>query len=132
MSSETEEILKIEKARQAALAGGDMSALQSLMADDLLHIHANGRCQDKAEFVDYFSGMSRRVERGDLAVRIWGDTAVVTGPLTNITPQPDGSEKVVCLYATQVLRRDADGWKFVSFHASPLAAARQGSHSANS
>lgn len=120
MSSITDEILAVESQRQFAFSVGDIETLGELMADDLVHVHTNGRCEDKREFINHFRGIKRRIERPDLTVRVYGDIAVVTGPMTNRTEQPNGLPKVAHLYVTQVLRRGDEGWKFVSFHASPL------------
>ena len=56
------------------------------------------------------------IERGPLHVRVDGDIAVMTGPIVNLMrAKPGGGESVMNGFATQVLRRYPDRWRFTNF-----------------
>jgi ketosteroid isomerase-like protein len=56
------------------------------------------------------------------AIRMYGETAVLTGPLVNVSEREGAEPTKVRLFVTQVARRDADGWRFVSFQSTKLPA----------
>lgn len=109
-------IIDAENRRRQALVASDITELSALFEDDLVHVHGSGRVHDKAGLLDFVTHEARflAVERGPLNVRIWGDMAVVTGTMTN-TMVMNGVEARISGMATQVLRRGAAGWRFVSF-----------------
>jgi ketosteroid isomerase-like protein len=109
-----EDILQLEQMRCEALRSRDMSALDALMADDLVHIHGNGHIDGKAA---YLAGVANkytfhRIERGDLQIRIYGDVAVVVGPLRQ-TVSVSGIDKLneISALTTQIWVRSDAGWK---------------------
>ena len=53
-------------------------------------------------------------------MRVIGDVAVVTGPITNRMRAPGGGELSLSGEVTQVLRRTGSGeWTFISFQMTP-------------
>ena len=46
-----DEVYIVEDTRFHAMATSDVAALESLLADDLHYVHANGMIEDKAEFL---------------------------------------------------------------------------------
>lgn len=117
-----EAVLAAEDARQQALLRLDLDALDALTEDSLVHIHAPGLVHGKAQLLEHvatrqaYLGMRRR----DLNVRLFGDTAVLTGELVNTLRSPDGGERTLAGVVTQVLHRGEDGaWRFVSFQMTP-------------
>jgi ketosteroid isomerase-like protein len=117
MANDRDLILQAEDKRKAALAAVDITVLDGLFSDDLVHVHSNGIVQDKAALLSYIqeSVASVVIERGPLNVRLFGDVAIVIGPMTNHTRRRDGTEVVLKGTATQVLKREAANWRFVSF-----------------
>lgn len=116
------ELLDVERRRCEALVAVDVDALASLLDDELVHIHAPGVTHSKAQLLEHLATRQPYLNtvRGELAIRIVGDVAIMTGPLTNRLRNPDGSERTLSGVATQVLRRDAEGaWRFVSFQMTP-------------
>lgn len=109
-------VMAMERRRCAAIAEGNVEALGTLMADDLVHVHGNGVVHDKAGLIAYLTGSHRRVEREKLEVRILEDIAIMTGYLINHVTQKDGSISISRLVATQVLRRNGDDWTFTLFY----------------
>ncbi len=113
----TKELLALEDQRCHAVSGGDLAALGRLLSDDLVHVHATGRAQGKEEYLSSLAGRPRTTARRDLAVRCYGDAAVMTGVLVNSFGQ--GAEKQVSeAYATQVWAWRDGAWRLVSFAAS--------------
>ena len=65
-------------------AGGnekDEAALQRLLADDLTYTHANGRTQNKAEYIAAVikTGKYESFTESETKIRIYGKTAMLTG-----------------------------------------------------
>ncbi|MEU4160015.1 nuclear transport factor 2 family protein [Actinoplanes sp. NPDC026670] len=119
-----EQVHDLERRRRHALVAADLEALDDMFDETLVHTHAHGITHSKAELLEHTA--KRRpyldITRGELLVRLIGDVAVVTGPLTNLLRTPDGGERTLAGVATQVLRRDeSGGWRFVSFQMTPYA-----------
>src|SRR5262249_24215599 len=81
----TEEILALERARNDAILRGDSAALAAMTSDDYTFITLRGELRTKAEIVKGFQSGSFKYdsrEISDLKIRVYGDTAVVTGRST--------------------------------------------------
>lgn len=112
------EILRLENERCRALMARDLQALAALVDDDLVHIHASGRIDTRAE---YLTGVEARfvfrdVARQNLVVRVYGDIAVATGGLTQ-TVDTAAETRLMRAVVTQVWRRRDGTWRQVSFQA---------------
>jgi uncharacterized protein (TIGR02246 family) len=75
-------ILQLEEERNQAIVKGDAAALERMTADDYTFITLRGELRTKAEIIQGFRSGSfhydnRRIS--DMNVRVYGDTAVVTG-----------------------------------------------------
>lgn len=113
-------VLDLERRRQKAVADGDMAALDAIMADDLVHVHANAMVHDKGAYIAHMAASKRMVERRGLAVRIYGDIAVLTGENINLIEVPGAAARRMSVYATQVAVRRDGIWRFVSFQATSI------------
>lgn len=115
-----QQILRLENERCRALVQRDVQALAGLMDDRLVHVHATGKVDDKAQYlemvaqhIDFLS-----VERADMSVRVHGDTAIASGRLEQaIVLRQSGEQRLMKAYATQVWIRGEDGWRQCAFHA---------------
>jgi ketosteroid isomerase-like protein len=115
------ELMAVEDRRRRAVVAVDLAELDAIFADDLVHIHSTGLMHDKPALlahVDRKRGFLA-VERGQLDVRVYGDIAVMVGPVRNRMRTPDGGETVLAGVVTQVLRRGTDGWRFIHFQLTP-------------
>ena len=77
-----EQIKQLEEARNQAILKGDAAAIERMTADDYTFITLKGELRTKAEIVKGFaSGAFKYQFRtiSDLNIRVYGDTAVVTG-----------------------------------------------------
>jgi ketosteroid isomerase-like protein len=117
----TAELLALEEQRCDAINRQDWGALAAMLADDLVHVHANGLTQDKAVYLQHVSSRPRRTERRDLVVRMHGDTAVMTGKLVNIMDGEAPSSDTPVLAAMQVWVRRGDTWQQAAFQATGIS-----------
>jgi ketosteroid isomerase-like protein len=116
------ELAAVELRRQKALIDVDLETLDELFDDSLVHIHAPGLIHNKAQLLEHTATRRAYLEitRGELLTRVFGDVAVVTGPITNRLRTADGGERTLAGVATQVLRRGPEGdWRYVSFQMTP-------------
>jgi ketosteroid isomerase-like protein len=120
------ELIALEQRRNKALVANDMTLLGTMLADDLTYVHASGKLDTKATLLasigkDYSYLES---ERGELSVRVFGDTAVMTGPakfLLKVSSKPD--PVIVPCNVTQVWVRQGGSWRLAAYHGSrPFAA----------
>jgi uncharacterized protein (TIGR02246 family) len=116
------EILAVERRRQDALIATDLETLDEIFDESLVHIHAPGLVHTKALLLEHVAIRQAYLEitRQDVRVRVYGDTAVVTGGIVNRMRATQGGERTVDGVVTQVLHRGDDGrWRFVSFQMTP-------------
>ncbi len=83
--SAVESIRLLEEERNQAILHGDAAALERMTSDDYTFITLRGEMRTKAEIVrDFRSGAIKYQSReiSDLNIRVYGDSAVVTGRAT--------------------------------------------------
>lgn len=120
--ADREQILAVEARRQQALLDGDIDTLREIFEDSLVHVHAPGLTHTKEQLLEHVATRQAYLgmKRGELNVRIAGDTAVVTGELVNTLVNPSGGERTIAGPVIQVLHRGDDGaWRFISFQMTP-------------
>ena len=116
-------IVRLERERGEALTGGDSAALSALLPEDLVHIHANGRIETKAQYLESAAKQLEflKVERPAYDVRLSGDFALAVGTLQQ-TVRVKASGAVVEMRATtlQTWARRNGRWLQLSFQATRL------------
>lgn len=116
-------ISALEQARGTALVQEDWEALSSLMASELIHIHANGAVEDREA---YLEGVRTRLafksfERESLKVGGSGNHAIATGVLKQtVIDRASRAEFDIRVITTQVWIKEGDTWRQTSFHATHL------------
>jgi ketosteroid isomerase-like protein len=120
---DTQALLAAERERCRAISEKDWDALAPLLADDLTHTHMNGLVHRRDEYFEHVQRRPRRVERGDLSVRVYGDTAVMNGRMFNHNTE---GEPPVEAEAMQVWVRRGDAWQQAAFQASRVGMPPQG------
>ncbi len=121
MADTIKELIDLEQRRNTALVANDMTLLGTMLTDDLTYVHASGKLDTKATLLasigkDYSYLES---ERGELSVRVFGDTAVMTGPakfLLKVSSKPDPI--TVPCNVTQVWVRQGGSWRMAAYHGS--------------
>src|SRR3989442_3912616 len=81
-ASVEDQLKKIEKDRAAAVVKGDVATIEGQTSDDYVFINAYGQLSDKATTMNGIKTGNIKLtsnELSDLKVRVYGNTAVVTG-----------------------------------------------------
>ena len=111
MTHDEEQFRDLERRRTDAIAAGDVDALRGILAEDYTHIHASGKIDDRETHIASMAKSRRGTERGEVTVRQYGDTALLTGELVNLNR--DGRKnRYMC---QQVAVKSGGAWRFVSF-----------------
>jgi len=116
--AEKEVLAVIDEIQKAVLKGGADAAatFDKYNADDFTLIQGNGAVSTKAETVEgYRSGKSRyqQMDLSDVKVRIYGNTAVVTGIVTYTGEQAGLKNTGIPARFTRVLVKRDGIWKQV-------------------
>ena len=113
-----EELLKLEEAFAEAIVKNDLEGIGRLVADDWIIIDPNGGIVDRTRFFEVLkSGALAHdiMESEDFRVRVYGDSAVVTG-ITRTKGRFMGQEFRTHERATDVFVRRAGRWQCVLTH----------------
>lgn len=117
--SAVKQILKLEEARNVAILRGDAAALDRMTSDDYTYITLRGEMRTKADIVKGFATGSFKYDArqiADLKVRIYGNTAVVTG-LASQTGTENRKDYSGAYRFTRVYVREHGAWKTVALQA---------------
>lgn len=112
----------LEERRFAAMMRRDTEALAAMLADDLTYAHSSGQLETKGQFLESIrSGAIQytAILPEGLDVRLYGDTAVVTGKGT-FKVRMQGEDRSLQLRFTDVYVRRGDGWQMVAWQSTRL------------
>ena len=113
-----EELLTLEKAFADAIVRNDLEGIGRLVTDDWIIIDPNGEIVDRARFFEVIkSGALTHdmMESEDFRVRVYGDSAVVTG-VTRTKGKFMGQEFTTQERATDVFVKRDGRWQCVLTH----------------
>ena len=113
-----EELLTLEKAFADAIVRNDLEGIGRLVTDDWIIIGPNGEIVDRARFFEVIkSGALTHdmMESEDFRVRVYGDSAVVTG-VTRTKGKFMGQEFSTQERATDVFVKRDGRWQCVLTH----------------
>ena len=113
-----EELLKLEEAFAEAIVKNDLEGIGWLVADDWIIIDPNGEIVDRTRFFEVIkSGALTHdtMESEDFRVRVYGDSAVVTG-ITRTKGRFMGQEFSTQERATDVFVKRDRRWQCVLTH----------------
>ena len=117
-----DEIIALENRRFEAMTNQDAQALDEILADDLSYTHSTARVETKAEFISSStSGRNkyRSIERDDVTVRQYGDTAVVTGH-ARIHVNSNGQDVKFQVRFLDVYAKRDNVWRMVAWQSTRL------------
>lgn len=114
------ELEKLEQERCRALSEKDWTALEGLLSEDYTHTHTTGRVEDKPTYIKGMKERPRETSRGDLGVRVYGDSAVMMGTQTNKTQGAEGTSLMRSLVIQMWVKQGRD-WKLVATQNTRLA-----------
>ena len=112
-----EQLKKIETDRAAAVVKGDVATLEKQTSDDYTLINMNGQMSGKSQMVNAFkSGQSKLTsdELSDMTVRVYGDTAVITGK-ADVKGILAGKDATGQIMFTRVYVKKGGRWQSVAF-----------------
>jgi ketosteroid isomerase-like protein len=118
------EILALEDKRFGAMIARDFKALEAMLHGDLLYTHSSGVTDTKASWLASMqSGKTkyRNVNCTDRKVRVIGDVALITGRAA-IEAEIGGQPRSLKLLFLNAWAKTPEGWKFVAWQSTPLAA----------
>lgn len=120
--STEEQIEKLENDRAQAVIKRDMDALDKMTSDDYTIIDRSGRMRDKqATMAGIKSGDIKVTSNklSDLKVRVYGDTAVVTGR-SDTEGSNNGTSMNGPVRFTRVYVKKDGQWQSVAFQQTPI------------
>ena len=113
-----EELLRVEKEFAEAIVKNDLEGIERLVADDWIIIGPDGEIVERARFFEVIkSGAMTHdtMESEDFRIRIYGDSAVVTG-ITRAKGKFMGQEFSTQERATDVFINRDGRWQCVLTH----------------
>ena len=111
-----EQLKKMEMDRAAAVVKADVATLDKTTSDDYVLINMNGRMTGKSEMIAGFkSGQSKLTseELSDLKVRVYGNTAVITGK-ADVKGTLGGTDATGTILFTRVWVKKDGRWQSTS------------------
>src|SRR5438128_8872208 len=112
-----EELKKLETDRAAAAAKGDVATLEKQTSDDYTFINLYGQMSDKSQMVNNFkTGRTKLTsnEVSDMKVRVYGNTAVITGK-ADVAGTMAGKDTKGQIMVTRVYVKKGGSWQSVAF-----------------
>ncbi|HMK22390.1 MAG TPA: nuclear transport factor 2 family protein [Terriglobales bacterium] len=123
-AASADDIEQLEQKRSQAILDGDMRTLDMLYASEFFYNRAGGDSLGKAAYFAFLTSGDikvRRVVREEVAITVYGDTAVVTG-IQHIDVNLKGQDTKVNLRYLHVWVNGPGGWKLVARQATNLPA----------
>ena len=111
------QIVELERERLKAMINADSDALGSILSDDLTYIHTTTREDSKKSLIESLAGGSlsyKSMDTEDVKVRIYGDTAVVTGSAA-IKVSSGGRLLEFSILFTDVYAKQEGRWQMVAW-----------------
>ena len=115
------QLIELERARCAAISSDDRAAVDELTGDTLTYTHSTAVTEDRDAHLASLGTYPRRLSRPEAPlVRLYGDVAVMTGPVHAHFPEAGPGKTPVDFgaHALQVWVRQNGSWKQVAFASS--------------
>jgi hypothetical protein len=117
-----DELLRLEQERCRALSEKDWPALEHLIAKDYTHGHSTGTFEDRPTYLEGVKARPRRTSRRDLKVHVYGEAAIINGPMTVNLEAADGTTTVLEAVSTGTWVREAGDWKLAALQVTRVSA----------
>jgi ketosteroid isomerase-like protein len=114
------EVEAAENTRLAAMEQGDIATVETFIADDFLNTTGQGRVVDRAAYLNGLrtrTGPRPHLVHEDVLVRVYGETAIVTGQSRTML---NGEERPGKVRYTHVYVKRRAGWQMVAMHVSSI------------
>ena len=116
------EVREANTRRFAAMVRADAAELGRLLADDLTYVHSTGELNDKAQFLASIASQAtqyRAIEPRETDVRVYGETAVVTGRAAIKVTAKGQDLAFVARYSAVYVRREG-AWKLAAWQSTRI------------
>ena len=117
-----EAILALETARIKAMRDVDLDKLEEILSDDLVYTHSTARQETKSEFIGALSSGRTKyqsIEREDVKVQEYGETAVVTGH-AKFHVNANGNDVRFEVKFTDVYVKRGEDWQMVAWQSTKV------------
>ncbi len=124
LADNADQIEQLEQQRSQAIVAGDIGTLDALYANEFFYNRAGGDSLSKAAYFAFLASGDvkvRRAAREEVTIRVYGDTAVVTG-IQHIDVNLKGQDTKLSLRYLHVWVNGPAGWKLVARQATNLPA----------
>ena len=114
------EIRDLEQQRFQAMEHVDVAALNRILSDDLVYTHSSGLEQTKGELIGVLGSGDFKYESisaGNTRIRIYDDTAVVTGRATMKIKSGQGEQTLKLCYLDVYVKQEGR-WQMVAWQSS--------------
>ena len=121
-------ILQLEREIMDAIKSRDTAALSRIMAEDFIFRSAAGPDLNRGEFLSVVKNFPVKIEAiwGEaLKVKVYGQTAVLTGMQRARTARPDGKEEISAGAFTDIFIRRNGHWLLVLAYTVDLPSVEQ-------
>ena len=117
------ELTQLVKDLNETVVKADVAVLERVLHEDYVHLRPRGTVENRAQYLE--NRKARRVDFESLApdeinVRVYGDTAIVTGRSTAKGKDQYGKMDEHRRWTRVLVRRDGR-WQFVHFQATPIS-----------
>jgi Domain of unknown function (DUF4440) len=116
------QVLDVQARRFQAIVEADVETLEDILADDLTYTHTTGKIDSKREFLDALKSRKvnyHSIEPADVLVRVYDDTALLTGLADMSVSTPERSFSFSCRF-TEVYRKKNGDWQLVAWQSTRL------------
>jgi len=123
LSKIEQQILQLEKEGREAALSNDVEANDRLLADNWMNTNANGTTTTKARLMELLKSSPFKImsiEDDDVMVRVFGDSAVVTGRATSKRVGQDSEVVTGQVRFTRVYAKQKGKWKVVAAQSTPI------------
>ena len=118
-----DKIKKMETDRAAAVVKGDVAKLAKETSDDYTLVNINGQMSNKSQMIDGFKSGQNKLTTDDITdmkVRVYGDTAVVTGKV-DVKGMMGGKDVSGQAMFTRIYVKKAGHWESVALQQTRIA-----------
>lgn len=116
-------ILQLEKEGREATLKNDLEMNDRLLADNWMNTNVNGTVTTKAQLLELIKSNTFKItsiESDDVMVRVYGDSAVVTGRSTSTRMRPDNQAVTGQVRFIRVYSKIGGRWRVVAAQSTPI------------
>ncbi len=117
-SADEKAVVAVEKARFDAQVAKNAEALNQLLAEDLVYIHSNGNVDTKQSYIQSIkegNSTYNSIDVQEQKVRMYGNTAIITGVCYVKRPLVDGKNNDLKLRYTDAYVKKGGRWQMVTW-----------------